>query len=155
MGYTHYWYRPLHLDKAAFLRFAEDARLIVDAVEKSGVALGGWDGTRRPRITGESVIFNGAKGSDYETFQVDRKYQGRDLYPDEALKFGFCKTGQRPYDLAVTACLLAFKIRFGDAVKVSSDGEEADWLPAVGLVAQVIGHEGKWAFDGEAGVRAA
>lgn len=36
--------------------------------------------------------------------------------------FQFCKTARKPYDTAVTACLLLAKHHFGSAIEITSDG---------------------------------
>lgn len=46
------------------------------------------------------------------------------------LYFDFCKTAFRPYDLAVTACLLIAKHYLKDKIIVSTDGEDVHWFDA-------------------------
>lgn len=54
--------------------------------------------------------------------------------------FQFCKTAYKPYDVMVTAALIAAKHRFGGAVMVESDGEDKDWFDAQMLCQQVLGY---------------
>ena len=58
----------------------------------------------------------------------------------EAKCFNCCKTAYRPYDLTVTACLIAYKHHFGDLVKISTDGEEKDWVDGRILCQNVLGY---------------
>lgn len=71
----------------------------------------------------------------YETFSFTRvlpdkgyPYSAHDGRPD--LFFDCCKTAYRPYDVAVTAFLIVAKKHLGDDIKVSSDGEDAQWYDA-------------------------
>lgn len=81
------------------------------------------------------------KGSgSYETFAIDATEKQVEWRKGEKEIFGFTKTAYRPYDLTVTACLIAFKHHFGDVVKVSSDGEEKDWMDGRVLCNNVLGY---------------
>lgn len=70
------------------------------------------------------------KGSgSYETVSIDRKMKLEKWEePDgNGNYFNCCKTAYRPYDLAVTAVLLALK-HHSPTVTLSTDGEAKDWL---------------------------
>lgn len=69
------------------------------------------------------------KGS-YETLSIENKKTA----------FAFCKTAYRPYDLVVTAILVALKHHFGDNVVVDSDGEQKDWMDAKFLCNNLFGY---------------
>jgi hypothetical protein len=62
----------------------------------------------------------------YETFGLERVTQRRP-WDDDARVFEFCKTNYQPYDVVVTAVLIALKRHFGDEVTVSTDGTDKDW----------------------------
>jgi hypothetical protein len=62
----------------------------------------------------------------YETFGLARVTE-RNPWQDGPLVFAYCKTAYRPYDVVVTAVLIAFKRHFGDLVTVASDGNDANW----------------------------
>ena len=53
--------------------------------------------------------------------------------------FRCCKTARKPYDLAVTAALIAIA-HHGPAVTVASDGTDADWALARTLCAAGLGY---------------
>jgi hypothetical protein len=91
MGYTHYW-RHAELPADLFAEIAADAKAIV---ENSPVPLAGWDGTGAPEFAETEFSLNGADPDDYETFSLGT----------EATDFDFCKTGERPYDIVVTAII--------------------------------------------------
>ena len=92
-----------------------------------GVPLAGGDGTGKPIFGAEGIIFNGKTPSDYETFSVARTVTARH---DEPKVFEFCKTEHRPYDLCVQAALIVLKHHLGEAIEVSSDGDDAAWATA-------------------------
>lgn len=81
-----------------------------------------------------------ADGS-YETFSIER--QGRvgeyEVPNEKGLFFDCCKTAYRPYDLAVTAVLIALKHHFPKC-QVSSDGEDKDWLDGKFLCNNLLGY---------------
>jgi len=60
MGYTHYWYRPHRIQKAAFEKIVEDCRKVLDEAERRGLKLGDGGGEGRPILTPDAVLFNGA-----------------------------------------------------------------------------------------------
>lgn len=81
------------------------------------------------------------KGSgDYETFAIEAYEEQPEYNKDKALVFNFTKTSYRPYDLTVTACLIAFKYHFGPQVKVSTDGAEKDWMDGRILCNNILGY---------------
>jgi hypothetical protein len=129
MGYTHYW-RHAELPADLFAEIAADAKAIVAA---SPVPLAGFDGTGEPEFTEDEFSLNGADPDDYETFSL------RTVATD----YDFCKTGQRPYDVVVTAILLrAAALAFARDVKFEfwSDGDlDVDWAAGRELVGKVFG----------------
>lgn len=72
----------------------------------------------------------GYGSGSYETCSFNRRGEIQDWQKEDGknLRFDCCKTGYRPYDIIVTACLIALKFRLKDSVKVSTDGEEKDWM---------------------------
>jgi hypothetical protein len=143
MGYTHYWERPAELDPQLFGSWSDDVRKLIAAARREGVLIvDGLAETDEPTHTPDEVSFNGKP--DHETFRIPRIYDGHTR--DEKLKFEFCKTARKPYDIVAAASLIALKFRFGDAVEVSSDGDMEDWKDAVELADSVLGTAENWAF---------
>lgn len=127
MGYTHYWTlsRPMTPDE-----FAAVAGDIAKIVAAAGVPLASeYDETDPPQADAELIRWNGAGDDGHETFY---------LAPDST-GFSFCKTAAKPYDVAVTASLLALKDRLGDVVRVESDGEPEDWQAGHALASRALG----------------
>ena len=75
----------------------------------------------------ELITFNGSRETDedYETFYFPRV---QDEEGDRI--FEFTKTAHRPYDIAVTACLVIIKHHLGDEIQVKSDGDDSQWFDA-------------------------
>jgi hypothetical protein len=125
MGYTHYW------EVADISKHSKRPSAVISAMVKiaknSPVPLAGGDGTGEPKASRKEIVFNGRSPDDYETF----------LFPGDA-GHNFCKTGQRPYDIVVTACLAAAKDIYGSEIKVSSDGSPEEWEPGVALASRVL-----------------
>lgn len=95
---------------------------------------------------------DGFGDGEYETFHIDQHYKpyGEWDVPDaEGWQGGFCKTAYRPYDLPVTAVLIAFKKHFGPHVRVSSDGELKDWAEGARLCHEVLRYAGEIDFEGD------
>lgn len=81
----------------------------------------------------------------HESMVIERVYQKEhDLHPEDALKFAFCKTAYKPYDLAVTSLLIIAKHYLRHNIHVSSDGEPKDWLDA----RRIVRHTLKITFSG-------
>lgn len=84
-------------------------------------------------------IVNGSGSGSYETFRVARILEDRNNADEFGRVFNCTKTAYRPYDLTVTACLIALKYHF-PACKVSSDGEDKDWLDGKILCHNLLGY---------------
>lgn len=138
MSTTYYWYRPRELDRDAFQAWAEDCRKIIEAAatDKDGhtVAVRGEDGTGRPTISSDLVALNGdaSAGLEFEPFVIPRimKKEFRDRTDEQGRIFRFCKVAGRPYERIVAACLAAFELRFGPAVRVEADVSAGPGLEA-------------------------
>ncbi len=87
----------------------------------------------------------------YESFVLERAYVPLAEWdqPDGGYWFNFCKTAFRPYDLAVTAVLVIAKHRLGDAIQVSSDGEDAHWFDARLLCQMELGYGLEYIFNAD------
>jgi hypothetical protein len=146
MGYTHYWYQKPGLDDRQFIAFRGDVEKIlrncgVDLVDR-------YESDAKPVINDFEIRFNGVGGDAHEDFLFQRDKLGRANDRGEA--FTFCKTNQKPYDIVVCAVLIAAKKHFGDDLKVTSDGDEADWAAGLDLADRLLGYTGriKDAVDG-------
>ena len=115
MGYTHYWNFNEKPSQEKFTQFIEGVKQIVATAEEAGIAIG------EQVYESGYFSFNGVADGAHESFYIELPV-GDERYDD-----GFCKTGEKPYDTAVTASLILAKKIFGDNIKVSSDGDWTDW----------------------------
>jgi hypothetical protein len=108
MGYTHYWnvIEPAVIEEK-FAQFVEGATQIIHTALEAGITVTDIE------VSENKVVFEG----QVETFYFEKVGES----------FNFCKTGQEPYDTVVTAVLIHAKKVFGKALKVSSDGNWAEW----------------------------
>ena len=119
MGYTHYWYKIPNIPQAKFTALIEDFKTISPHFE---------DLLDCNPIRKDELFFNGIGEDGHETFvfEKDVDMNGRFIqYEDDETKsriFNFCKTAQKPYDIAVCCALIIAKKHLGDGIKVSSDG---------------------------------
>jgi hypothetical protein len=111
MGYTHYWVLTEEPSREKFVEFAEGVKQIVETAKDAGIAIA--DEEYRDTL----IVFNGVGADSHESFYVSA----------DGVDFNFCKTAQKPYDIAVTASLIHAKKVFGDKIKISSDGDWSDW----------------------------
>lgn len=137
MGYTHYWRftkNPKDIENGdkKFKKAVEllkkclakvPAELDVPYYGKNTFKLAGGDGTGEPVFTDEVVCFNGFDGDEdlsHETCYIA-------LDNPDGFDFDFCKTAEKPYDVAVCLTLLCFKKAFGDDFNWSSDGNGSEF----------------------------
>ena len=164
MGYTHYWRRPANLDAKRFAAFVEDVRALLAHLPQNTSTAGGFYadeplvvrgplGHGQPVVTPERVDFNGdGEGGcdmEHESFDVARELDPE--HENEAPVEDFCKTARKPYDLLVTACLIALKHHFRE-VAVWSDGDSADWAAGRELYERVLrpaAESGPWLTQAE------
>ena len=152
MGYTHYWDTKLSgIPKTNCDAICEDAKkLLANLPAHAGASYStdplaiAWedDSDKPPDISASLIRFNGKHGGrdlGHETFYLERKPKLEDYQKGDPECFAFCKTARKPYDLVVCGVLLVVAKRASEYVRISSDGEKADWLPAVEWVRSVLG----------------
>ena len=110
MGYTHYWEIKEEIDADAWSKLVKGIEQIVGTAQEAGIDI-------NYEATTETIIFNGVGAGEHESFFLELGDVGDN----------FCKTAQKPYDIAVTASLILLKKELGDAVIIKSDGTWQDW----------------------------
>jgi len=78
----------------------------------------------------------------HETFRIERVMPPNSWDPagKDGLHFDCTKTAYKPYDLTVTALLVAAKHHFGDRIRLSSDGEDGDWTEGKAMCQVLFGY---------------
>lgn len=135
MGYTHYWELSGAISSLEWSNFVVDFQKVLPQFQH----LLDDKGSQKLEITSEQVFFNGIGEEAHETFSIGLKGSG----------FNFCKTAQKPYDVAVTAALIIAKEYFGDSIKVSSDGNDSDWNTAGTMCQERLGYGAKFSVEGD------
>lgn len=136
MGYTHYWTQKKPFTKAEWSALTEGANAMITGLMISGIPLVHEydDPNTPPTLTGEEIHFNGlGEEGGHETFLITRKLQSKKHYPDHNPNWNFCKTAEKPYDLAVTCILAYLDSVHPEKFVVSSDGRTRDWEAGVKL----------------------
>ena len=129
-SYAHrYAYLPADPRWAqAWPQILDDARTIVEQVRRLGVVIAGPDGLRRPVFDPAfGVGFNGDATTDLagDTFTVMAPMFIGSTVTAQAI----CRTGAKPYDLAVAALLLRCAQLVPNVFVLDSDGGwDTQWL---------------------------
>lgn len=142
MGYTHYWERDVSKSNAEqYGKLALDAKKIVEYAISKDIAIADWGGEV---LNGDEwnegrFAFNGYRAESHESFIWQAQVAEPSYMTNEGYSFDFCKTAYKPYDCVVTAILCRAKYHYGDSVKISSDGNWADWQSGRDLYEEVFG----------------
>lgn len=143
MGYTHYFDHK-KTTKTKWKSIKNACKVLSLNLPKD-VLIDGCLAHKEPVFDDTMIWFNGTdKGftwedrkankhpeNGHETFVLEQKGSGDDL--------AFCKTGRKPYDLLVCACLLVYKHYSPTTIKLSSDGNAEDWKDAEEFVLKHLG----------------
>lgn len=140
MGYTHYWTQLRNFTTDEWAEVVTDITEILTYTENlAGIPLanGMGDAGTRPTFGEDKLQFNGVGDDSHETFGIGRKrvktWEGAQLGAD------FCKTAEKPYDVAVTACLCYLSSCFDPpAFSVTSDGKGRDFSAGLDLARQAL-----------------
>ena len=108
MGYTHYFNFKKGTEEFP-TKFVEDVKKVLEGKERY-IQLE-FDEKKPIMVNEKMICFNGKGKNGHETF----------LLTPEKVKFGFCKTARKPYDLYVCLVLALAKHHFGDEFELSSE----------------------------------
>ena len=61
--------------------------------------------------------------------------------------FEFTNTARKPYDIAVTACVIIAKHHLGKKIKISSDGANQEWNDGKKLCQYILGYGKDFVLD--------
>ncbi len=152
MGYTHYWNfkqnpkdikdgsnkfkKAVNMLKVGLAKLPKKVKYEYYDYKEGKIksedvdlVLAGGGGTGDPIFTDTDVCFNGLS-----TSEKDFAHETCCIQLDEPDNFGFdfCKTAEKPYDVAVCLTLLCFKDAFGNDFTYKSDGDgtEYGWVTA-------------------------
>ncbi len=123
MGYTHYWETKKRPTNKQWDKIQNAIALLLNSASVKGLVQYESDKETPPLVNAEVVRFNGIAEKGHETFYLDRDPTG----------FEFCKTADKPYDIAVTAVLVIVEGYAPDCYSVTSDGMASDWESGLSL----------------------
>ena len=130
MGYTHYWTQERSYTASEWATIAARVQAILGTAAAEGIDLAGWAGEGHPVVSSTEISFNGRERDSHETFLVERE-RSEDGW-------SFCKKARKPYDTAVTACLIYLACIPPAPLKATSDGEAGDWEAGLQLARKAL-----------------
>ncbi len=123
MGYTHYWKTKKRPTNKQWDKIQKAVALVLNSVSIKSLVQYESDEAAPPVVSAELIRFNGIAEKGHETFYLDR----------DPIGFEFCKTADKPYDIAVTAVLVIVEGYAPDCYSVASDGMASDWESGLSL----------------------
>lgn len=132
MGYTHYFSQQENIPQNSWDKICKDVKIILDHQQKEGVLL---ESNHPSEIMINKkagyINFNGVGDDSHETFSITQEKHDN---------FNFCKTNQKPYDLALVASLMVIEHHAPESFNIGSDGNIEDWQDAAKLNQNILGH---------------
>jgi hypothetical protein len=138
LGYTHYYPQQRDFTPDEFANLGEAARKIIAAVELP-LAWEYDEPKKPPQIDLGVIRFNGVGDDGHETFYLPRVNERPEWSSERRGDvFRFTKTAYKPYDLVVTAILIAADAIAPGALAISSDGGPNDWQAGLALASHAL-----------------
>jgi hypothetical protein len=137
MGYAHHfrYNTALPAYQDAWPRMVADALTIVQAADRMQVTICGPHGDNAPKISDTGIALNGSRwqASDHDSLVICPSVTTQHARISMGAEPGFlsdtCKTGRRPYDVAVAAILLRCHLLAPEAFRINSDGRwDREWI---------------------------
>jgi len=141
MGYTHY-FQFNKVPKSRALDIERRYRKACKDITTMAMAYNDFSAiTGQDRLAGYSAHTDKYGGVQFNGSQADGECEDFSLreHFNENGSGGFVKTNGHPYDRAVTAALAILKHRLGDAITVTSDGRESDFIKGTALASVILG----------------
>jgi hypothetical protein len=144
MGFTHYFpqARPFTAEEWAHIR--EAFQKILNS-EVGHLVAWGYDeqlvdhDDMPPQVDNDQIRFNGIGPGGHENFVLLRN----DTETDPTMKFKFCKTAMKEYDIVVCMLLIAINDIAPDALRIATDGrwddEDDGWVEARHMYLHIFG----------------
>ena len=101
MGYTNYWHQEKDFTTDEWDKIFTEYRYLLEIMPSIIID----ERKNKIKIYGvlNEIIFNGnpKDGGDHETFILSRYAKKKPDYEGQDITFNFCKTAEKPYDVAV------------------------------------------------------
>lgn len=119
MGFSHYFEQNRTLTRPEWQVIATFAKSLFayDQSHDKVLADGHGEVGTAPKVSTDSIVFNGIDENSHETMFIARAGAG----------FQFCKTARKPYDRYVVALLCYIEAVAPKAFRIASDGDRRDW----------------------------
>ncbi len=135
IGYTHYY----EIKKKSKIKDLSGCLKNIKTILEQYQDIINLKGDDKPKVTKNLIMFNGIREDGHETFHFEFPSTRNGLFKkynsdENGFAFYFCKTARKPYDIAVTKCLLILKEYLKDDMKLSSDGDfsnQEEWGQAI------------------------
>lgn len=115
MGYTHYFSVNKTIDPKTWIKICQNVSKVLEHENCPKIQFES-DSTKLPLVDKNTIRFNGVLELGHETFYLEREGCSE-----------FCKTAQKPYDMAVVAVLCIIGHFASAKVDIASDGDRNDW----------------------------
>ena len=114
MGYTNYWKQNKSFTDKEWKLVKDEYDYLKEVCEGINI-----DETKKT----DEIVFNGIrkKEEDHETFVLTKQFR-KPFYKGDNIKFNFCKTARKPYDLAVWHLLTFVKMIAPNSIDIRRDG---------------------------------
>jgi hypothetical protein len=129
MGYTHYWKCTDEPTTEQWVELVEHTRKVFKLCKERGIVLAHEydEPDSVPIANHREIFFNGEGDDGHKTFVLE----------PAKIEFAFCKTAQKPYDIAVVA-ILHLADKFIHGFSWSSDGDPEDHKDGISLANEAI-----------------
>ena len=113
MGYTNYWYQTKAFTDKEWKSVKDEYNYIKDV--SNGIIVD------ESEQNCDEIVFNGKGDLSHETFILCKTPRTKETYKGEDITFNFCKTAEKPYDLAVWHMLFFAKNKTKAFGKIKRD----------------------------------
>lgn len=127
MGYSHYFPQTRSFTDTEWSTIQQSAKKLFTECSDF-LANGMGDVDTEPEANDAEILFNGIEDMSYEPFSVSKEHDD---------SYNFCKTAERPYDIAVVAMLVLINTYAPGVLKIESDGNGGDWKEGLSLAKKI------------------
>jgi len=123
MGYTNYWIQKKPFNNRQWNIIKKEYDYIKENFGVNNANEYEENIIEDQTTKSDEIVFNGNKKNnlDHETFVLTKNFR-EPFYDGDDVKFNFCKTERKPYDLAVWHLLTFVKMIAPNSINISRDG---------------------------------
>ena len=123
MGYTNYWIQKKPFNNRQWNIIKKEYDYIKENFGVNNANEYEENIIEDQTTKSDEIVFNGNEKNnlDHETFVLTKNFR-EPFYDGDDVKFNFCKTERKPYDLAVWHLLTFVKMIAPNSINISRDG---------------------------------